>query len=122
MKKLLKLVPLWQNIIDSKVALYSDIANDLSNIRVTVHNASWCPDCEREVTDLLALAAALKEQAPAIQIISYEDKARYKAQKAQGQLAIKCLPTIIFNDSHKEIGRIEEQAVTSFKTDLLAML
>ncbi len=80
------------------------------DIGVVVHNASWCPDCEREVSYLLAVDAQAQEGFGDIALHSYEDKESYRLGKQSGTLPINCLPTIIFSLGDKEFYRIEEDS------------
>ncbi|OUR94229.1 hypothetical protein A9Q84_18170 [Halobacteriovorax marinus] len=117
MKEETNLFELWESKILSKMNLFSDFQGDYSEFHITLHNATWCPDCERESTDLLAMIKVLDKSSPKLEIIHYEDRAEYKDKKDRGQLSIHCLPTIIFHDKlQREIGRIEEQSIPSFHT------
>lgn len=99
---------LWQKEIAKQQAKYRNIELDLSDVSIDLHNATWCPDCVRECSELLALKAALGSKAPEISLISYEDKEDYMNNKAS--LDISCLPTIIFKRGKLEFARIEEDS------------
>jgi len=107
---------LWNTIIEQKANHYKDCKEDLSEINVVLHNATWCPDCVREATDLLAMIKVMGKRAPKLTVISYEDKSDYKEKKSLNLLPIKCLPTIVISTKGEvEIGRIEEEARPTFK-------
>jgi thiol-disulfide isomerase/thioredoxin len=107
--------PEWREIVNSKLQNFSDINDDFSSIKVVVHNGTWCPDCVRETTDLLAMVESLDNRAPSLEVIAYEDIEDYKVKKSSGTLPIKCLPTMIFYKNGDEIGRIEEKSNPNFK-------
>mgnify|MGYP000577873826 CR=1 FL=1 len=101
---------LWQTAINAaKSELpFEDVS--YQSLTVDIHNASWCPDCEREVSLLLALDAQASKGFGELVLHSYEDKESYKARKQSGSLSITCLPTIIFYRDEKEIFRVEEDS------------
>lgn len=114
--------PEWRSLVDSKKQNYTDIRDDYSNFRIVVHNATWCPDCVRETTELLAFVEVLGAKAPSLEIIPYEDINDYKEKKLSGVLEITCLPTIIFSNNDGELGRIEEKSDPDFKSLALKAL
>jgi len=103
-----ELEQLWQKEIAEQQEKYRSIDLNLSDVKVELHNATWCPDCVRECSELLAIKAALGSKAPEISLISYEDKEHYMSNKAN--LDVNCLPTIIFKRKGKELKRIEENS------------
>lgn len=103
-----ELEQLWQKEIAEQQEKYCDIDLNLSDVKVELHNATWCPDCVRECSELLAIKAALGSKAPEISLISYEDKEHYMSNKAS--LDINCLPTIVFTRNEQEFARIEEDS------------
>ena len=113
--ELFQIAPHWQNLVEDKSKNYSDIQGDFSSFSIIVHNATWCPDCERETVELLALCRALGEKAPSLEIVHYEDIEEYKKAKAQKTLPISCLPTIIFLKDENELGKIEEESDPNFR-------
>lgn len=82
---------------------------DLSKVSIEIHFSTWCPDCERELTDLFSLTENMN-QPPKFTFFSYEDKQDYRDKKSQGLLTIKCLPTLIFTRDNSEFLRIEEDS------------
>lgn len=101
---------LWAAPITDAAELLTQQDNDLSKLSVVIHNASWCPDCEREVSLLLALDAQASHGFANVTLHSYEDKEEYKQKKLAGELAITCLPTLIFYSQDQEVMRIEEDS------------
>jgi thiol-disulfide isomerase/thioredoxin len=123
MKEIYEVAPHWRQITESKTAQYKSFSKDLSNLSIIIHNASWCPDCEREVTDLLAFLSTQKNKPHKVEIHNYEDKELYKKMKSEKNLSISCLPTIIFNDKNSNsIATIEEQAIPNFTEFIKANL
>jgi len=110
------IAPDWVSLVESKVEKFLDLKDDYSDIEILVHNATWCPDCVRETTDLLAMQRALGKNSPSVSIIHYEDFKEYKLQKGLGTLEISCLPTIIFKKKGVELGRIEEKSIPDFRS------
>ena len=101
---------LWASEIDAAKSKLTGTVIDLSELSVVVHNASWCPDCEREVSYLIALNKQASSGLEDITVHSYEDKAAYQQGKLSGELQIRCLPTLIFYRQGKEVLRIEEDS------------
>lgn len=89
---LTELQELWQENILAQVPKLPALT--LNELDIEVHNATWCPDCVREVSELLALANNAAANFKSITLNSYEDKAQYQEGKKDGSLTINCLPTI----------------------------
>lgn len=109
-----KIAPNWKSIVESKVVNYKKLNKDLSEYSVELHNGTWCPDCERESTELFALIESFGVKAPSLTIISYEDIEKYKLMKISNTLGISCLPTIIFKKKNQNVLTIKEKAYPSF--------
>ncbi|MBB6523872.1 thioredoxin family protein [Pseudoteredinibacter isoporae] len=103
-----ELEQLWQVEISNYRSQLNGLDLDLSDVHISLHNASWCPDCVRETSELLAIKQALKEKAPHITLISYEDKEHYMNNKSS--LEVNCVPTIIASRDGQEYARIEENS------------
>lgn len=83
---------------------------DLTSLELVIHTASWCPDCVREVSELLALDKAASHGFKNVTLHSYEDKEDYMAKKSGAELGIDCLPTIMINDEQGEVALIKEDS------------
>lgn len=101
---------IWEENISVAKSSHSNAKNDFQGISVSVHNATWCPDCVREVSELLALDEQANTGFEEIILHSYEDSEQYKIAKANGELSISCLPTLIFQRGEEEVLRIEEDS------------
>ena len=103
--------PEWRELVQQKrdYFLKSGLSISVKDLSIEVHNATWCPDCVREVTELMALIT-LCQNPITLKVISYEDREAYKDAKENGRLPIDCLPTIIFKKSDKEICRVKESS------------
>ena len=112
---------LWSSSIKEATDKISQQKNDLGKLSVVIHNASWCPDCEREVSLLLALDHQASASFAKVTLHSYEDKEQYKQRKLAGELAISCLPTLIFYKQDKEVMRIEEDSAGQLVEKLLRL-
>jgi len=117
-----KFAPHWKDVVNRKLKGIENSNQDLSEIKVIMHNASWCPDCEREVTELLALCESLKNKSPKLELISYEDKEEYKKKKSQGKLSITALPTFEIIKNDILIGKIIEKSNGGFLNHLQTIL
>ncbi len=109
---------LWQTTIDAAKSDLPVEDKNYQSLTVAIHNASWCPDCEREVSQLLAVDAQAAKGFGELVLHSYEDIESYKAGKKAGSLSITCLPTIIFYRDEQELFRVEEDSAGQ----LVAML
>jgi|GEM_PF-1768115 len=118
---LAKLASRWSKSIARAAQTYQDHELDLSQYKVELHNASWCPDCEREVSDLLGLQQANTLKFAAIELHSYENKASYQQQKQTNSLPIKCLPTIIFYRADTLVLTVEENSHGGIGASLSAL-
>ncbi|GAA6154206.1 TlpA family protein disulfide reductase [Pseudoteredinibacter isoporae] len=103
-----ELEQLWKPEIDQHLSKIQNMKQDFSDVEIIIHNASWCPDCVRETSELLAIKQSLQDKAPQITLISYEDKDYYMSNKAE--LDINCVPTIIAKRNGQEYARIEENS------------
>lgn len=111
MMNILKLIPAWGELIQNRSpSVFEGELSKLDGLQITIHNATWCPDCQRETIDLLAFLLRNKIQGLQISVISYEDKQDYKNKKINNELTIRCLPTIIFLKNNIEVHRINEKS------------
>ena len=101
---------LWAQPISAAKQTIQTNHNDYHEYIAVIHNASWCPDCEREVSLLLALDGQSSSGFKQISLHSYEDKESYQRLKREGSLDISCLPTLIFYRRGTEVLRIEEDS------------
>ncbi|MEH6446621.1 MAG: hypothetical protein V7784_22215 [Oceanospirillaceae bacterium] len=115
---LIEIKHLWSQQIDDAKLNVPAKQDNYNTLTVTIHNASWCPDCEREISQLLALDAQAEQGFDAITVHSYEDIADYKKRKIAGELAISCLPTIIVYRQGLEVLRIEEDSAGQLSSQL----
>ena len=112
---------LWSSSIKDAKDKISLQKSDLGKLSVVIHNASWCPDCEREVSQLLALDELASHSFANVTLYSYEDKEEYKQKKLAGELDVTCLPTLIFYVQNKEVMRIEEDSAGQLVETLLKL-
>jgi len=105
---LAELQSLWASSITQQSKELPNL--NLTSLEVEVHTASWCPDCVREVSELLALNKAASHGFKNLTLHSYEDKEDYMAKKASGVLDISCLPTIMINHEQGEVAVIKEDS------------
>ncbi len=103
--------PKWRELVANRrnELEAKEVELSLESISIDIHNASWCPDCERETVELMALLE-INSKKVEINIYSYEDIQSYKAKKAEGSLPVKCLPTFIFKRDGEELARVEESS------------
>jgi len=101
---------LWSAPIKVATDTISQQIGDLGKFSVVIHNASWCPDCEREVSLLLAIDEQASVPFENVTLYSYEDKEDYQQKKLAGELAVSCLPTLVFYRQDEEVLRIEEDS------------
>ncbi|MFT5709124.1 MAG: thiol-disulfide isomerase/thioredoxin [Oceanospirillaceae bacterium] len=115
---LIEIKHFWsKQIADAKLNVPANLHN-YKTLTVTIHNASWCPDCEREVSQLLALDAQAEHGFDSITVHSYEDIEDYKKRKIAGALVVTCLPTLIFYQEGQEVLRVEEDSAGQLSSQL----
>lgn len=90
-------------------------------VTIVVFHGTWCKDCRREIPrfrKILELAAN-----PNFHLVDYE--VNPQKQDALGkfeQYGIQRVPTFIFLDGEKELGRIVETPQQSLEADFLAIV
>jgi thiol-disulfide isomerase/thioredoxin len=112
---------LWSTPIKDAAETVSQQIGDLGELSVDIHNASWCPDCEREVSLLLAIDELASRGFENMTLFSYEDKTDYRQKKLAGELSITCLPTLIFYKQGEEVMRVEEDSAGQLVESLLKL-
>lgn len=112
---------LWAQPISNAKQQIPANHSDYHEYTVLIHTASWCPDCEREVSQLLALDEQASHGFEKISLHSYEDKESYQRLKGEGGLDISCLPTLIFCHRGEEVLRIEEDSAGQLAARLQQM-
>jgi thiol-disulfide isomerase/thioredoxin len=112
---------IWAKPISEAKSRLSISNQNLQGLSVDIHNATWCPDCEREVSLLLAINENAQPAFDTLSLHSYEDINVYKEGKVKGTLEISCLPTLIFYRKGEEVLRIEEDSAGKLASQIQAL-
>jgi len=97
----------------------------LENKRAEIFLGSWCSDSKREVPRMLKVLQAADFDTSRLQLIFVDDAANTDKQSPQHEEAgrnIHHVPTMIFYNNKKEMGRIVESPNVSLEKDLLNIL
>ncbi|MGD0235278.1 MAG: thioredoxin family protein [Syntrophorhabdales bacterium] len=88
------------------------------NLTIVVFLGTWCDDSEREVPKLLKMLEAANNPNISLELYAVDTK----LQDGEGltkKYGVKAVPTIIFFDHGRELGRITESPKTTLERDFL---
>lgn len=103
-------------------ALVNELGSvNLDSVNVTIVMGTWCSDSRREVPRFFKIIDELKIPKEKIQIIGVNRKFKSDGDDISS-LNIKRVPTFIFYENQKEIGRIIETPEVSLENDMLKIL
>ncbi|RAJ37114.1 thioredoxin family protein [Pedobacter cryoconitis] len=91
------------------------------DIKVTIVLGTWCSDCRRQVPRLYKVldeAGFLAEQITLI----FVDESKKASGGLTDHLNIDKVPTFIFTENGKEIGRITESPLVTLESDMIEIL
>jgi thiol-disulfide isomerase/thioredoxin len=97
----------------------------LSNKKVMIFLGTWCGDSRREVPKMLKIlgAAGLPENnVDLIMVSNHDDAYKLSPQHEEAGKNILRVPTFIFYENGKEIGRIVESPVVTLENDMIQVL
>ncbi|MFM9837318.1 MAG: thioredoxin family protein [Cyclobacteriaceae bacterium] len=95
---------------------------NLSNYSVKIFFGSWCGDSKRELPKMAKLLEKLSFPTKNLTLIGVDDSTEvYKQspQREEAGLNIFRVPTFIFYENNKEVGRMVEYAKETMERDLL---
>lgn len=98
---------------------------DLSKVRMTLVFGSWCGDSKRELPRMIKLLRSLNFSEKNITLLGVEDSINFYKQSPGGEtteLGVYRVPTLIFYEKNKEIGRLVEFPVVSLERDFREIL
>lgn len=96
----------------------------ISSTQIEIYFGTWCGDTKREMPRFFKILDQLKFQAKQIKLIAVNGDENYK-QSPGGETVGKSIyrvPTFIFYQQGKEIGRIVEHPVESLEADIAKIL
>lgn len=116
----------WYNANYAAYAPNQDIvkklkASDLGKLDVKIVFGSWCGDSKREVPRMMKVLHAASFNEKNIQLIAVDDSLDVYKQapgREERGLGVYRVPTFIFYEKGKEVGRIVEFAVESIERDV----
>lgn len=98
----------------------------LNKVSIKIFMGTWCGDTKREVPRFLKVLDSQKFNHTQLEIYCLDngDNGAYKQspQHEEKGLSIHRVPTFIFYENNKEIGRIIESPVVSFEQDIVNIL
>lgn len=102
-----------------------EISPLLKNKHIEIFLGSWCGDSKREVPRMLKILNNAGVDTTKLSLIFVDNStAKYKQSPQHEEIGknIHRVPTFIFFDGKKEIGRIVESPIMSLEKDMLAIL
>lgn len=97
----------------------------LKSKTIEIFLGTWCGDSRREVPRMLKILASANVDTSAIKLIfvnNATDSYKQSPQHEEANKNIHHVPTFIFYDGKKEIGRIIESPVVTLEKDMAAIL
>ncbi|GAA4959822.1 hypothetical protein [Algibacter aquimarinus] len=97
------------------------LKDSLKNYNIKVFLGTWCGDSKRGVPrfyNVLDLAKFPEEQLQVIAVNNTEDAYKQSPNHEEKGLSIHRVPTFIFYNNDKEVGRIVESPVETFERDI----
>jgi thiol-disulfide isomerase/thioredoxin len=97
----------------------------IKKMKVDLFMGTWCGDSKREVPRMIKVLLAAGFDTSNLSIIAVGNNAEMYKKSPQGEevgLNIRRVPTLIFYEKKKEIGRFIEYPVVSLEKDLLRIL
>lgn len=93
----------------------------IKNVKITIVMGTWCSDSRREVPRLFNLLDKIGYDERNLTLICVDRKKVSPAGEVE-KLDIKLVPTFIFYENNKEIGRIVESPKESLEKDLVKII
>ena len=106
-------------------AAVSDLKLLLKDKTITIFLGTWCGDSKREVPRMMKILEAIGFPEKKIHLIMVSNHAGMYKQSPQHEETGKNIirvPTFIFYENEKEIGRIIESPIASLEKDMLKIL
>jgi len=97
------------------------LKNRLKGIQISVIMGTWCGDSRREVPRFFRILEALEYPAETVDIICVDREKQGLQNETEG-LEIEAVPTFIFYQYEKEVGRIIESPEETLEKDMLDIL
>jgi len=88
------------------------------SLTIVVFLGTWCDDSEREVPKLLKMLEAANNPNISLELYAVDTKLR-DGEGLTKKYGVKAVPTIIFFDHGRELGRITESPKTTLERDFL---
>jgi len=109
------------NIYDVDLNSVDSFAEELFDVDITVVMGTWCSDSRREVPRLVKILEEAGYDLQKLKIISV-DRDKQCNEVNIKDLKIELVPTVIFYENGKELGRIVESPQQSLETDILKII
>lgn len=93
----------------------------LDKVGITVVMGTWCSDSRMEVPRFIKILETLGYKSETLEIINVDSKKTAVNTKTD-KLNIERIPTFIFYDKDKELGRIIESPKESLEKDMLKII
>ena len=109
------------NMYDVDSTALKDASAKLKNDDITIVMGTWCSDSRREVPRFYKILDYLGYPSDKVKLIMVDRNKKGSGKETDG-LNIERVPTIIFYNSDKELGRIVEYPQESLDKDMMKIL
>lgn len=111
----------WAEPYDADPAALAAIRAHAAGIEVLIFNATWCPDCVREVPRTFRIIDQAGLGALPLTILGL-DRTLRDAEGLAARWAIRAVPTFIFVRDGRELGRIIERPTGTLEGHIAQIL
>jgi len=111
----------WAEAYQADPAALATIRVHSADVEVLIFNATWCPDCRREVPRFFKALDQAGLSALPLTLLGL-DRTLRDAEGLAAQWGIKAVPTFIFLRDGAELGRIVERPTSTLEGDIARIL
>lgn len=111
----------WAEAYQAGPAALATIAAHAAGVEVLIFNATWCPDCRREVPRFFKVLDQAGLSALPVTLIGL-DRTLRDAEGLAAQWGVKAVPTFVFLRGGSELGRIVERPASTLEGDIARIL
>lgn len=111
----------WAEPYQADPAALATIRAHAAGVEVLVFNATWCPDCRREVPRFFKVLDQAGLSALPVTLLGL-DRTLRDAEGLAAQWGVKAVPTFLFLRAGHELGRIVEQPASTLEGDIARIL
>ena len=111
----------WAEAYRADPAALATIGAHAGGLEALIFNATWCPDCRREVPRFFKILDQAGLGGLPITLLGL-DRTLRDAEGLAAQWGVRAVPTFIFLRAGGELGRIVERPATTLEGDIARIL